>query len=844
MSRSVRLGDHWSLEDRLAPALAGTPDASFGQGGITTAAFLLQTPTGTGVTDIVAARAVAMQADGRIVVAGTAPAAAVANATDIGVARFFSDGTPDATFGPNLNGTATFGFDLGGTVFNKNMDAGHAVAIQKDGKILVAGSAANDVNGRDFVVIRLNDDGTLDTTFDTDGKAIITFDSGGSSFNDDEAYAIALQADGRIVVAGYSRFNFAAARLKTDGTLDTTFAGKGMTTINFGIGFNADKATSIAIQPNQKIVLAGYSDGDGSQLDFTTVRLNSNGALDNSFGISGKVVTAFDLGGSKYDYAYGVALQKDGKIVVAGSVEGQSSFFNKSDVGLVRYNSNGSLDVTFGTNGRKVIAFDKGNNNADVGTGVFVQPDQKIVVSATVATGSLFGGSFGAGSAFGALRFNTNGTLDDTFGTNGQTVIAFPLQGASGGGTNNPTGAYAVTRQPTDGNIVLAGTAGVTYGAARLFWTEPPPILIPPALPEPPQIVRETPIPVSALPVGASPVFVGGATDGLGQVLNNRGTTGFFPGSAFTLFPGIGANVRTTTADVNGDFVLDYIGGTGPGVPAQVGVIDGATGERIILFSPFEPSFTGGVYISAADLTNDDRAEIIVSPDRGGGPVIATFDGARLSAGGDADFAVVSRFLGIEDKSFRGGARTSVGDLDGDGVPDVIVSAGFGGGPRVAIFNGAVIGTGDTTPDRLTPDFFAFEQTLRNGVFVAAGDVDLDGRADLTFAGGPGGAPRARIFSGATLMSKVGFAHLNEVLSAQLVDLFVGNSALRGGVRVAMRDVDGDGRADLVAGSGEGEQARVRVYRAATLLTKVNPAADQTLDLFGAPFLADGVFVG
>lgn len=844
MSRSVRLGDHWSLEDRLAPALSGTPDASFGQGGVTSAAFLLQTPFGTGPTDIVAARAVAMQADGRIIVAGTAPAPLAKNATDMGVARFFSDGTPDATFGPNLNGTATFGFDLGGSVFNKNFDAAHAVAIQKDGKILVAGSAANDVNGRDFVVIRLNDDGTLDTTFDTDGKAIITFDSGGSSFNDDEAYAIALQADGRIILAGYSRFDFAIARLKTDGSLDTAFAGKGFTTINFGIGFNADKATSIVIQPNQKIVLGGYSDGNGSQLDFTAVRLNSNGALDNSFGINGKVVTAFDLGGQKNDYAYGVALQKDGKIVLAGSVEGSSSFFNSSDVGLVRLNGNGSLDVTFGTNGKKVVGFDKGGSNADVATGIFMQPDQKLVVSATVQTGGLFGSPFGGGSSFGALRFNTNGSLDDTFGTNGQTVIAFPLQGAAGGGLNNPTGAYAVTRQPTDGNIVLAGTAGVTFGAARLFWTEPPPILIPPALPEPPQIVRETPVPVSALPVGSSPVFVGGATDGPTQVLLNRGTGGFFPGSAFTVFPGVTSNVRTTTADVNGDFVLDYIGGTGPGVSSQVGVIDGATGQRIILFSPFESGFTGGVFVSAADLNNDDKAEIIVTPDRGGGPVVATFDGARLSAGGDADYSVISRFLGIDDKNFRGGARTAVGDLSGDGVPDVIVSAGFGGGPRVAMFNGAVIGTGNTTPPRLTPDFFAFEPGLRNGVYVAAGDVDLDGRADVTFAGGPGGAPRARIFSGAGLMSKVGFASLNEVLSAQIVDLFVGDSTLRGGVRVAMRDVDGDSRADLVTGSGENEQARVRVFRAATFLTKLNPAADQTLGQFGTPVLADGVFVG
>ena len=127
--------------------------------------------------------------------------------------------------------------------------------------------------------------------------------------------------------------------------------------------------------------------------------------------------------------------------------------------------------------------------------------------------------------------------------------------------------------------------------------------------------------------------------------------------------------------------------------------------------APFEAAFTGGVYVAAGDLTGDGVAELVITPDEGGGPRVRVFDGAG--------FGQVADFFGIDDPNFRGGARAAVGDVNGDGAGDLIVAAGFGGGPRVAGFDGRSLAVGRRT--RLFADFFAFEQGLRNGVFVAAG---------------------------------------------------------------------------------------------------------------------------
>jgi hypothetical protein len=285
--------------------------------------------------------------------------------------------------------------------------------------------------------------------------------------------------------------------------------------------------------------------------------------------------------------------------------------------------------------------------------------------------------------------------------------------------------------------------------------------------------------------------------------------------------------VRVAMADVNGDGVPDLIAATGPGQPAIVTVSDGKTGAELITFQPFESAFTGGVFVAAADLNADGKADLAVSADRMGGPVVAVYDGAALAGGQAVQF---TRFLGIDDAAFRGGARVALGDVNGDGTPDLVVAAGTGGGPRVAIYDGRDLAAGGT-PRVLVRDFFAFEPDLRNGVYVTVADLDGDGRADVIVGAGSGGAPRVTAFRGAGLLNGE---------QSILANFFAGDAADRDGIRVAARDVNADGQPDLLTGSAT--DGRVAVYAGRDLLHKDNPPTWLTLDLAGP--LTDGVYVG
>jgi hypothetical protein len=244
--------------------------------------------------------------------------------------------------------------------------------------------------------------------------------------------------------------------------------------------------------------------------------------------------------------------------------------------------------------------------------------------------------------------------------------------------------------------------------------------------------------------------------------------------------------VRVAVADVNGDGVPDIIAAPGPGGPSVVRVFDGKSGSLLSEFPVFEGSFTGGFFVAAGDFKGDGKAAIVIAPDQGGGGRVQILD---PSTG-----AQVASFNGIADDSFRGGVRVAVGDVNGDGVPDLIVAAGFGGGPRVAVFDGTTLFNGN--PQRLFNDFFVFEQTLRNGVYIAAGDVDGDGFADIIAGGGPGGGPRVLVLSGRDLLRSGG------VTQTALLNYFAGDSSLRGGVRVAAGYASGDRKAAVFAVAG------------------------------------------
>ncbi len=200
-------------------------------------------------------------------------------------------------------------------------------------------------------------------------------------------------------------------------------------------------------------------------------------------------------------------------------------------------------------------------------------------------------------------------------------------------------------------------------------------------------------------------------------------------------FPGFQGIVRLATADVNGDGVADVIVAAGPGGGPQVRVYDGSTGQPLSgplgSFFAMTPSFSGGLCVAAGDVNGDGFADIVVGADAGGGPQVTVFSGR--------DGHVLSSFHAFS-ASFSGGVRVGVGDVNGDGFADVIAGAGPGGGPQVAIFSGR-----DFTAMR---SFFAFDPRFTGGVFVSAGDIDGDGLADVITGAGAGGGPQVTSFRG------------------------------------------------------------------------------------------------
>src|SRR5499427_1766365 len=402
----------------------GTLDSTFGTGGKVTTDF--------GGSS--AARTVAVQANGQTLAAGVT---VVNGITDFALARYNSDGTLDASFG--TGGIVTTAFDFPG-----NFDRVSTFIRQPDGKFVAVGSTVGNPFAN-FALARFNADGTLDTSFGTGG--IVTTGFGVSA----EATAAVVQADGKIVTAGYANLDggesFALARYNSNGTLDASFGtgGKVGTAFNSG-SVSYTQAFSVAVQPDGRIVAAGYTEigaclFNGLELpcfDFALARYNSNGTLDASFGTGGRVTTDF---GGPYDQAESVAVQPDGRIVVAGAAARLTN--TGFDFALARYNSNGTLDTNFGAGGKVFTDFAGDNDTPSEPSALALQSDGKIIV-----VGQTLVGGF---NNFALARYNGNGTLDTSFGTSGKVITDFA-------GANDVPFSIAV--QP-DGNIVVAGGATV-----------------------------------------------------------------------------------------------------------------------------------------------------------------------------------------------------------------------------------------------------------------------------------------------------------------------------------------------------------------------------------------------
>ncbi|WP_419952931.1 beta strand repeat-containing protein [Methylobacterium sp.] len=374
-------------------------------------------------------KSVVIQADGKIVVAGYGVGSG--GSLEFAVVRYNTDGSLDTTFGTGGKILTPVGTANG---------VGNSVTVQADGKIVVAGWGSGSGTGQDFAVVRYNTDGSLDTTFGTGGKIITPLGTGTSS---DVGNSVTVQADGKIVVvgqgAGSGGTDFAVVRYNTDGSLDTTFGTGGKILTAVGTTTSNDYGNSVTVQADGKIVVAGTGAGSGTANDFAVVRYNADGTLDTGFGTDGKILTPVGTGTSS-DIGYSVTVQSDGKIVVAGRGVGSGG----TDIAVVRYNANGTLDTGFGTGGKILTPVGTGTS-PDSGNSVTVQADGKIVVAGY--------GQGSDGQDFAVVRYNADGTLDTSFGPNGTGKILTPV----GAGTSSDQG-YGVTVQ-ADGKIVVAGQA-------------------------------------------------------------------------------------------------------------------------------------------------------------------------------------------------------------------------------------------------------------------------------------------------------------------------------------------------------------------------------------------------
>ncbi|PYT00621.1 MAG: hypothetical protein DMF63_06185 [Acidobacteria bacterium] len=387
------------------------------------------TSVGTGTDE---AHAVAIQADGKIVAAGYANSN---SDFDFVLVRYNADGSLDSSF------------DTDGKVITHIGDASgaEAVTIQPDGKIVAAGEGGGGPNS-EFAVARYNLNGSLDTSFDMDG--IVTTPMGtGYDFADD----VKIQADGKILLTGDREqaddYDFALARYNTDGSLDTSFDGDGKVTTNFG---DDDVAVTVSLQSNGKLVAVGYTGNDANSIvtyNAAIARYNADGSIDTSLDSDGKLVS--DIG-FQNSTARAMAIQSDGKTVVAGYT------FNgvDNDFSVIRYTTDGFLDPTFDGDGRVIVPIYEGN---DVANAIAIQPNGKIVVAGSAHNG--------VNNDFAFIRLNTDGSLDGSFGLGGKVAVGITFS------TNSNEIANAVAVQP-DGKIIAAGSAFTTvekFGFVRLL---------------------------------------------------------------------------------------------------------------------------------------------------------------------------------------------------------------------------------------------------------------------------------------------------------------------------------------------------------------------------------------
>lgn len=382
---------------------SGTLDTSFGTDGIVL----------TQVSPVYNfGMATVVQPDGKIIVAGYAGTPSTYKAA---VVRYNTDGTLDNTFGAGgeliipIGSAKSYATD---------------VALQDDGKIVLGARTFDNVSGN-FALVRLNADGSFDSSFGTNG--IVIASTGGN----DVSASILIADDGKILLAGDSDESFSVAKFNSDGSLDTSFGTNGWAITVFDGSISIIQ--QIAFQNDGKIVMGGFAINSVGRYQMAAARLNADGTLDTSFGTAGKV--NFNIGVDQ-DFVTAIAIQSDGKILLGGHTYITSNPRLAYDFAVVRLNTDGNMDSTYGNNGVTTAQI---VDEANYTNGMIIQADDKVIlVGRTVKE---------LDYDLAMVRFNTDGTLDSTFGNGGK--VSTDVEGREDHG-------YAIALQP-DTKIILAG---------------------------------------------------------------------------------------------------------------------------------------------------------------------------------------------------------------------------------------------------------------------------------------------------------------------------------------------------------------------------------------------------
>ena len=779
-----------TLEDRTTPAGL---DPTFGTGGILT--------INNSTFDAVAGSVT--QPDGRILVLLASDTTAASEPTTAELIRLLPNGSTDASFDGDGRQTVPLRAGQGNLAYPSS---GTALGVLADGRIVIATSRVNYENPRvlnssipspvgpssQIDVVRLMSDGSPDPRFGINGHATYT------TANDAQFYpSVVVLPDGAVAFAGQQSIDYSLVgdatrvfpsakvrlfKLDATGKPAADFGNNGSALLDVGPGNPGDIRVA-AVATGQLLVYGQTASNAPLPLaaigapapsiypSYATTafaaRVRADGALDATYGDKGVYRStpdaAADFRGGSVDADGGLVLSLQRPDVYAATAPIAAGA--TSVPYLVRIAPNGQLDTGYAGDGQLELTsphFQFGDVN-----GTFASVGNLIPLAIPG------GGDYVLGARNDGVfvqRFTAGGTLDATFGMGGIAFLAFPKRDA----VLNSYVNLATATVAADGDLLLTGTRSEGYGfpiplagsttsdGATPPGSRPddasgrvPPVssfgndlllvradVAQPTAPLPPEPKPEVPPPPPPPPI---------------------------PGD-----PG-----RVCTGDIDGDGTLETITAPAPG--SKFITVTNAQGVVVRTIQPYEDSFTGGLWVASADLNGDGKDELIVAPDVGGGARIQVLDVSGTAT------VVMDNFFAIDDAAFRGGARIAVGDLNGDGKADLIVGAGVGGGPRVAVYDGLGLLRNGGAPRKLTGDFFAFPGAdaarLRDGVTLAAGDFNGDGKAELVVGAGNGGAPRVLILNG-DLIAR------GDILKAQadpLANFFAdGDDTSRGGADVAV----------------------------------------------------------